>query len=636
MKKLLLLGIMLLGMGGVIFAQVPTKEVKKPIILKGGKSSFTTNCYIIEMQGWQNFIAYEDAEGVAFDENSTMIFDLEKSVANGEVRVTLYFDDGTNKECWWCLGIGTSADDDNMAWYHNFDNSTVYIKKLLGSDNFEAKKDCKITKVTVNNFNVNNGGLIVYQVKGGTICGENMTIKKGAAKSIGCYAGTFTPTTTFTNIFQYKPLAIEDFQSIVVKFEEAVPTTGGWKINDNTGYHSLDGKTEYVIELNGEDIEDFTIFNWDENPDPIKISEVYFYKEVALNSPANTALLASATVTDVDSETQLIGDGKWNFETPIDICPWQYLVITTTRSAANTGAKVTITDSNGVSATTEDNQHGNFKAMYFDRWNNQNALCIDLGHLETTKGLDLTSIKSIKIGGTWGGAANVYLSQMYLTNYLSTKIAEESTWHVGDVVREYNAEGVGKYGTICLPYTASCSGAEIYSIVEANSAGITLEKVTGLLEAGKPYFYMASDVIGKNNEGTVCNVNFFRADLDTYDVATPIENNGLIGTFATTTAPQGDNFYVLSNNKLYYTTGATVNVGANKAYVDMSEIENKSSEAKGRISINFNDIEATGIEAIDDAAEVLKGGDIFDLSGRKVTAPTSGIYIMNGKKIMIK
>lgn len=640
MKKLLLMWIMLLGMGGVISAQTPTKEVKKPIILKGGKSSFTTNCYVIEMQGWQNFIAYEDAEGVAFDENSTMIFDLEKSVANGDVRVTLYFDDGTHADCWWCLGIGTSADDTSQAWYHSFDNSTVYIKKLLG-DNFEAKKDCKITKVTVHNFNANSGGLIVYQVKGGTLCGENMTIKKGEAKNIGCYAGTFTPTAEFTNIFQYKPFAIEDFQKIVVKFEEAVPATGGWKINDNTGFHSLDGKTEYVIELNGEDIEDFTIFNWNENPDPIKISEAYFYKEVVMNSPANTALLASATVTDVDSETQLIGDGKWNFETPIDICPWQYLVITTTQSAANTGAKVTITDSNGVSATTEDNKHDNFKSMYFDRWNNQNALCIDLGHLETTKGLDLTSIKSIKIGGTWGGAANVYLSQMYLTNYLSTKIAEGATWHVGDVVREYNAEGVGKYGTICLPYTASCSGAEIYSIVEANSAGITLEKVTGLLEAGKPYFYMASDEIGKDYDstnkipGTVRNVNFFRADLDTYDVATPIENNGLIGTFAATTAPQGDNFYVLSNNKLYYTTGATVNVGANKAYIDKSKIVNKSSEAKGRISINFNDIEATGIEAID-AADVLNNGKIYDLSGREVSQPTRGIYIMNGKKIVIK
>lgn len=636
MKKLLLLGIMLLGMGGVIFAQVPTKKVTRPIILKGGNSPLTTDCYIIEMQGWQNFIAYEDAEGVAFDENSTMVFDVAKSVANGNVRVTFFFDDDTHIECWWCLGIGASADDTSQAWYHSFDNSTVYIKKLLGADNFEAKKDCKITKVTVNNFNGNDGALVVYEVRGGTLCGENMTIKKGGAKNIGCYAGTFTPTAAFTNIFRYKPFAIEDFQKIVVKFEEAVPATGGWKINDNTGYHSLDGKTEYVIELNGEDIEDFTIFNWNENPDPIKISEAYFYKEVVMNSSANTELLDSATVTGVDSETQLIGDGKWNFETPIDICPWQYLVITTTRSAANTGAKVTITDSNGVSATTEDNQHDNFKAMYFDRWNNQNALCIDLGHLETTKGLDLTSIKSIKIGGAWGGAANVYLSQMYLTNYLSTKIAEGSTWHVGDVVREYNAEGVGKYGTICLPYTASCSGAEIYSIVEANSAGITLEKVTGLLEAGKPYFYMASDVIGKNNEGTVCNVNFFRADLDTYDVATPVENNGLIGTFAATTAPKGDNFYVLSNNKLYYTTGATVNVGANKAYVDMSEIENKSSEAKGRVTINFDGVEATGIESIDNAANALNSGDIFDLSGRKVTAPTSGIYIMNGKKIMIK
>lgn len=633
-------------MGGVIFAQVPTKEVTKPIILKGGssKASITTDCYIIEMQGWQDFIAYEDAEGVAFDENSTMIFNVAKPVSNGSVRVTLFFDDDTHIECWWCLGIGISADDTSQAWNHSFDNSTVYIKKLLGADNFEAKKDCKITKVTVNNFNGNDGGLVVYEVRGGTLCGEDMTIKKGNTKSIGCYAGTFTITTTdaFKNIFQYKPLAVGDFQKIVVKFAEAVPATGGWKINDNTGFHSLDGKTEYEIELDGTDIEDFTIFNWDANPDPIKISEAYFYKEVVMDSPANTELLNSATITGVDSETQLIGEGKWIFGSPIDIASWQYLVITTSQTSGYTSAKVTITDNNGVAATQDDNKHDNFKSMYLDRWNNQNALCIDLYHLAKNKGLDLTSIKSIKIDGNWGGSADVHLSQMYLTNYLSTKIAEGSSWHAGDVVREYDAEGVGKYGTICLPYTASCSGAEIYSIVEANSAGITLEKVTGLLEAGKPYFYMASDENGKDctkdgdikTPGAVRNVNFFRADLDT--LATPIENNGLIGTFATTTAPQGDNFYVLSRNKLYYTTGATVNVGANKAYVDMSKIVNKSSEAKGRISINFNDIETTGIEAIDDAAEVLKGGDIFDLSGRKVTAPTSGIYIMNGKKIMIK
>ena len=208
-------------------------------------------------------------------------------------------------------------------------------------------------------------------------------------------------------------------------------------------------------------------------------------------------------------------------------------------------------------------------------------------------------------------------------------------WHNGDLVREYNAEGVGKYGTICLPYVASCAGAEIYSIAEANAAGITLEKVTGLLEAGKPDFYMASDEIGQNNEGTVRNVNFFRADFDTYDVDTPSENNGLIGTFSLIkVAPQGDNFYVLSGNKLYYTTGAEVNVGANKAYIDKNQIVNKGG-GEAKAFIDFDELEATGIDAVD-TAKTLKGGKFYDLSGREVANPTRGLYIVNGKKVLIK
>ena len=201
----------------------------------------------------------------------------------------------------------------------------------------------------------------------------------------------------------------------------------------------------------------------------------------------------------------------------------------------------------------------------------------------------------------------------------------------GDVVREYTE--TGKFGTICLPYKASYAGAEIYSIAEANAAGITLEKVTGLLEAGKPYFYMASDVNGQDNKGAVRNVNFFRADFDTYDVADPGENNGLIGTFSAITAPKGDNFYVLSGNKLYYTTDAEVNVGANKAYIDKSKIVNKGGEAKA--FIDFDELEATGIDAVD-TAKTLKDGKFYDLSGREVANPTRGLYIVNGKKVLIR
>ena len=108
----------------------------------------------------------------------------------------------------------------------------------------------------------------------------------------------------------------------------------------------------------------------------------------------------------------------------------------------------------------------------------------------------------------------------------------------------------------------------------------------------------------------------------------------MIGTFSDITARQGDNFYVLSGNKLYYTTGATVKVGANKAYIDKSKIAaNKGGEAKA--FIDFDELEATGIDAVD-TAKTLKDGKFYDLSGREVANPTRGLYIVNGKKVLIK
>ena len=268
--------------------------------------------------------------------------------------------------------------------------------------------------------------------------------------------------------------------------------------------------------------------------------------------------------------------------------------------------------------------------MWRDYHNSQNIIAIDLNQLRIANGLDIFNIVSLEITG------DIKPSVVYLTDYANPKLTNRRRWEdlytTGDVVRAYTE--TGKFGTICLPYKASYAGAEIYSISGKDASGISLSKVTGLLEAGKPYFYMASDVNGQHNEGTVRNVNFFRADFDTYDVKkAPIPNNGLIGTFSDITAPQGDNFYVLSGNKLYYTTGAEVNVGANKAYIDKSKIANKGGEAKA--FIDFDELEATGIDAVD-TAKTLKGGKFYDLSGREVANPTRGLYIVNGKKVLIK
>ena len=285
MKKILLLMFALFTFGGVNINAQSVVVTKTPVILTGGKfeECFVPGTYVIQMQGWQQFIAYEDAEGVAFDENSTMVFNMAETCNNGDVRVTFTFSDNTTQECWWCLGVGTSIDDATNYWGHALDNSTYYLKKGLGSS-FESKKSLKITKVVVQNFNHENGAVCTYKINGGTLCGQPMTIKKGNASVLGAYGGVFKATAAQSNIFKMENFEVGDYQKVVIKFSEEVPANGNWAYNYKSGVYPPSitvGATELEIPLNGTKLPELTIFNWNADPDPIKISEVYLYKEEA-------------------------------------------------------------------------------------------------------------------------------------------------------------------------------------------------------------------------------------------------------------------------------------------------------------------------------------------------------------------
>ena len=57
-----------------------------------------------------------------------------------------------------------------------------------------------------------------------------------------------------------------------------------------------------------------------------------------------------------------------------------------------------------------------------------------------------------------------------------------------------------------------------------------------------------------------------------------------------------------------------------------------SSAAREFIGFNFDEV--TGINEVKNEKETVNG--IFDLQGRKVITPSKGLYIVNGKKVVIK
>ncbi|MBR5037701.1 MAG: hypothetical protein IKX65_03145 [Prevotella sp.] len=102
--------------------------------------------------------------------------------------------------------------------------------------------------------------------------------------------------------------------------------------------------------------------------------------------------------------------------------------------------------------------------------------------------------------------------------------------------------------------------------------------------------------------------------------------NKLVGT--TVEIPIAAENYVLSNGKFVKCLGGTL--PANKAYLPKDEVPT-SADAKG-IAIVF-DGNTTGINEVQKAET---DGAIYNLSGMRVSKTQKGVYIMNGRKVIVK
>ncbi|WP_418813206.1 chitobiase/beta-hexosaminidase C-terminal domain-containing protein [Paraprevotella clara] len=192
----------------------------------------------------------------------------------------------------------------------------------------------------------------------------------------------------------------------------------------------------------------------------------------------------------------------------------------------------------------------------------------------------------------------------------------------------------GDYGTICLPYAVAAedmAGAEFFSIAGKVMKGeepqsIVLEQVTNL-EAGVPYIFSAtSDKLIAAYSGKA--------------VAVAEEANGLIGSFEGQDVAEG--MYLISAQNKVQLCGKGCKISGNRAYIDMNEVPEYSGEVGvNQRLISFED--ATGI-----SETMVEGGlaDVYTLSGVEVRHQVNeseatqglpqGIYIVNGKKVVVK
>ena len=114
------------------------------------------------------------------------------------------------------------------------------------------------------------------------------------------------------------------------------------------------------------------------------------------------------------------------------------------------------------------------------------------------------------------------------------------------------------------------------------------------------------------------------------------KNKKTVGTFsgtlhAGTVIPEKNLF--LNNNKFYYSVGKSKSK-AFRAYFWFKDVLADLDSASSRMSMNFNEKDVSGIGRLTqdgNAAET-----IYDLQGRRVAKAVKGIYMLNGKKIVVK
>lgn len=210
------------------------------------------------------------------------------------------------------------------------------------------------------------------------------------------------------------------------------------------------------------------------------------------------------------------------------------------------------------------------------------------------------------------------------------------------------------WNTICLPFDIP-AGAEGYSPIagatvmtlssssfSAGTLTLTFANATSIV-AGKPYIVKWNKVIDDDLPNPV----FLGVTVSTTtatNVTTDYTN--FVGSFSPTSFDPGDRtlLYLGAANTLYYPNDANnadgkYHLNACRAYFSLKGIT--AGDVSGGTRMTFEDNETTGIIEAEANSSLFTHNsslsDWFDLSGRKVSKPTTkGLYIHNGRKIVIK
>ena len=365
---------------------------------------------------------------------------------------------------------------------------------------------------------------------------------------------------------------------------------------------------------------------WAQDPDPIDLTpsadgtvwtlstmpeydvelEVTYYTDAELDQMAADEVIAKITA---------IGTVTYTPESKalIDAARTAYDALTAAQQALVTNYS-TLTDAETTYATAEETAY--------------------------TEGVELTKNPD----GTWALAAtpafDVELEVEYETELALSETTDNSAalteWdgYEADVTLTRTL-AAGSWNTFAAPFsTAIPDGWTVKELTSATFADGTLTlnfANAASIEAGKPYLVKVAantDLSTAPFTGAIVSKDaqpFTSTDVD------------FIPTLGATTIPDGDTKAVLflaAGNKLLNPSELPANMKGFRAYF---QLKGETASLARAFSIDFGDGETTGIIAIGTDRAASTDNATYTLDGRRISKATQkGVYIQNGKKVIIK
>ena len=233
-------------------------------------------------------------------------------------------------------------------------------------------------------------------------------------------------------------------------------------------------------------------------------------------------------------------------------------------------------------------------------------------------GTTFTDVQELEISGAQNAVLSLETTQSFDANdrYVRLVFTKGSNVGVGAItincVRKTISD-VG-YATYCSANNLDFSNVSGLTAYEA-----TIDGTTVAFNEGDKVFAAGEGILLKGNEGTYT--------IPVIASATANTNNKLVGVLADTEVAAG--IYVLlntNNNPGFYKTKNAFTVGAHTAYLP--------AIAGAREFIGIDDNTTTGVNSIDNGQWTMD--NVYNLNGQRVNNAKKGLYIVNGKKVVIK